>query len=196
MKRIKEIKYKLYSAPIISSFIDLIPEDSILFFDLEVYPEVNDLSDKYTIISAAFSINNRDFIYTGNEKTILKMFNDMLLDRPIYLTVGYGSIYFDIPLLMIKLRQYDLPMLRRVLSATLHLDLAYPTSLYLYAIGKISELKFIPLHEVAQMLGFEKDKFSQEIYKDENKLREYSKKDLNAIKTLFSILKNEFFKKL
>lgn len=179
-----------------------IPKDTILFFDVEVYPPVDENTklDKVSINAIGVKYGNDTRVFIGEEDKVIEMFNIYLSpDKEIYLTVGYGTYYLDIPLLLLKIRQYPkkyINNIRRVLNKVPHLDLVYPTSTYLYAINKIDKLTLVSLKEASDILGLGKEEFTEYIYYDINKLEEYLKKDIIAINKLFDLLYDEYFMKL
>lgn len=175
--------------------LESIPEDTILFFDVEVYPLVeNEITQEHKIIAVGVGYQNKIDIMIGDEKEVLRWFNEFISNKEIYLTVGYGSMHLDVPILLLKLRTYrNLLALRRVLNKTPHLDLVYPTGVYLYAIGKTQNVKLVSLKEALELLGLGSKNFSEDIYKDQDKLKEYITNDIKCIINLFNTLKENYF---
>ena len=180
------------------TILDIIPDDTILFFDIEVYPPVKTiLSQEHKIIAIGVSYRDNVYVYIGDESSVLSWFNDFVSGRDILLTVGYGSIYLDIPLLLFKLRKYrTLFALRKMINKVPHLDMIYFTSVYLYSINKIPKLRLVSLKDALELLGIGTKQFSEEIYSNKHKLRHYLENDIISIVKLFSVLRENYFRSI
>ena len=172
------------------NLFNLYSDKYTMYIDLEARIDKENLCNS-EILSMAIYLYNEDrltpiTIY-GNEMSIMKKLNFILRNKIIGRIVGYGIMYFDIPLLIFKARKYDLKEVLHTFTIATPMDLVIPSALYMYA--KTKRFRFYSLKEMVSMLGLdEKYEFTEDILNDTKKLIEYNLRDLNNVKKLYDFL--------
>jgi hypothetical protein len=171
----------------------------LYFLDLEVYPEITKgaWTNEHKIIAAGVcNIETEPVVFVGDELQVLRSLNTYFFRNKPLIIAGYGIGWLDIPLLVYKVRTYfsekvQFRTLLESIERAFILDLVHPTSEYMKL--RTGQKKLWKLVDVAHELELPKLEFSSDIYRDQEKLVEYLKRDILTLKALFKRLKDEYF---